>query len=64
MNYLNTLADTTSSPWLLVGDFRAMLHPSEKQGGARNITAVRSHFSDFVFNKGIHELGFKGPPFT
>ncbi|KAK5832639.1 hypothetical protein PVK06_016441 [Gossypium arboreum] len=50
-------------PWMAIGDFNAILAPSEKSGSL--IEGRRyPHFRDFVDSGELHDLGFKGPPFT
>ncbi|MBA0827872.1 hypothetical protein Goarm_012615, partial [Gossypium armourianum] len=50
-------------PWMAVGDFNALLSPSEKKGG--RVSGKRcSYFRDFVDSTGVHDFGFKCAPFT
>ncbi|KAG8479287.1 hypothetical protein CXB51_029072 [Gossypium anomalum] len=52
-----------SIPWMAIRDFNAVLAPSEK---SRSLTKGRHcpHFGDFVDSAELHDLRFKGPPFT
>ncbi|KAL1174946.1 hypothetical protein V6Z11_A04G051900 [Gossypium hirsutum] len=50
-------------PWVAIGDFNVILLPSEKLGGM----STGRHcplFGDFVDKAKLHDLGFRGPPFT
>ncbi|KAG8488864.1 hypothetical protein CXB51_016750 [Gossypium anomalum] len=50
-------------PWVAIGGFNAILLPSEKLGGMS--TGRRCPlFGDFVDKAELHDLGFRGPPFT
>jgi exonuclease III len=51
-------------PWLLAGDFNAILAPEEKQGGRDFGSSSHNVFSDFVQVMGLVDLGYNGNPFT
>lgn len=47
-----------------MGDFNAHSFASEKSGGARpNMTSMKK-FNNCLFDCGLSDVGFKGPPFT
>ncbi|KAA3472025.1 reverse transcriptase [Gossypium australe] len=50
-------------PWIVIGDFNAILSSSEKFGGITNGGRC-PQFGDFVEKAELHDLGFRGPPFT
>ncbi|KAA3481278.1 hypothetical protein EPI10_021653 [Gossypium australe] len=50
-------------PRIAIGDFNVILSFTEKSGGFS--TGRRCpHFGDFVYSTELHNLGFRGPPFT
>lgn len=54
-------------PWILAGDFNAIIDDSERQGGAnRNIEGMIGCdlFRNFIFKFGLTNMGFFGPRFT
>ncbi|CAN1160243.1 Transposon TX1 uncharacterized 149 kDa protein [Linum perenne] len=51
-------------PWLLAGDFNAMVDSSEKVGGARFNSAKAQEFREWIANCGLFDAGFTGPKFT
>lgn len=52
-------------PWILTGDFNAILNQNEHFGGSFSYYAPKSTlFSDFISNNGLLDLGFLGSPFT
>lgn len=54
-----------SLPWLLNGDFNAILNQNEHFGGSFTYYASKStHFSEFIFKNSLHDLEFSGSPFT
>lgn len=46
-----------------IGDFNVILSPNEKYGGL-SLGKRCSHFGDFMEDMDLHDLGFKGSPFT
>ncbi|XP_069144431.1 uncharacterized protein [Solanum lycopersicum] len=51
-------------PWLIIGDFNAILSPRDRQAGASvNENEIRD-FADSVKTMGIHELQWKGSCYT
>ncbi|RYQ83778.1 hypothetical protein Ahy_B10g102615 [Arachis hypogaea] len=64
-NSLKEYANNVILPWCLMGDFNAMLHNHEKQGGAiNNGQSACKDFQDCVSTCGLVDLGFSGWPFT
>ncbi|KAK5840181.1 hypothetical protein PVK06_009066 [Gossypium arboreum] len=51
------------TPWMVIGYFNAILSSDEKKGGLSNGKRC-PHFGNFVDLSNLHDLGFKGPPFT
>ncbi|CAM8972587.1 unnamed protein product [Rhodiola kirilowii] len=61
---LSDLADTCDKPWIICGDFNAILAWSEKQGGKeKNGRSIRD-FSDFISYAGVTDISYKGNEFT
>ncbi|XP_069143473.1 uncharacterized protein [Solanum lycopersicum] len=61
---LNKMAQNVISPWLIIGDFNAVLSPQDRQAGATvNESEIRD-FADCVKTMGIHELQWKGSYYT
>ncbi|KAI9080552.1 hypothetical protein K1719_037518 [Acacia pycnantha] len=61
---LDQLASTISSPWLLGGDFNAILHQYERIGGSVHCARGCSHFNKFLHSNGLVDMDFSGPRFT
>ena len=52
-------------PWLIIGDFNAILLVSEHRGGnSSSYNAKWKLFNEFVSNNFLLDLGFLGPEFT
>lgn len=51
------------TPWMVIGDFNAILSSDEKNGGL-SIGKRCPYFCDFVDSSNLHDLDFRGPPFT
>ncbi|KAJ0981340.1 hypothetical protein J5N97_009595 [Dioscorea zingiberensis] len=52
-------------PWILMGDFNAILNSEEHRGGCFNHYSIKAkHFADFVSNNQLFDLGFFGTPYT
>ncbi|KAH9648695.1 reverse transcriptase domain-containing protein [Citrus sinensis] len=61
---LNELASFVQGPWLLGGDFNAILNASEKQGGSLRSNGVCQLFNGWFHRNKFCDLEFKGPSFT
>ncbi|CAN0870549.1 Putative ribonuclease H protein At1g65750 [Linum grandiflorum] len=61
---LRSIEGSMTSPWMLIGDFNALLSANEKQGGA--VFSRRKHqpFINCVADCGLLDGKFKGPRFT
>ncbi|XP_057425973.1 uncharacterized protein LOC130719367 [Lotus japonicus] len=59
---LRRLASTISEPWMVIWDFNAYLHASDKVGGGPPNAVAMRKFSDCITDCAISDLGFKGPP--
>lgn len=61
---LRLVAQNNSSPWLLAGDFNALLNDSDKQGGSclggSSCKLFRNFFADYC----LKEVSFQGSNFT
>ncbi|KAL2237563.1 UNVERIFIED_CONTAM: hypothetical protein Sindi_0948000 [Sesamum indicum] len=51
-------------PWLVGGDFNAILHPNENQGGDMRRIGSMDDFNDMMSDTGLIDAGFEGEPFT
>ncbi|KAL1178795.1 hypothetical protein V6Z11_A03G118300, partial [Gossypium hirsutum] len=51
------------SLWMAIGDFNAILSPSEKRGG-RTLGKICPFFGEFMDSALLQDLGFRGPHFT
>ncbi|XP_043699921.1 uncharacterized protein LOC122650585 [Telopea speciosissima] len=53
-----------STPWIVCGDFNAILSPDEKVGGRQVCPISLEDFGTFVNNAGLVDGGFQGNAFT
>ncbi|KAI9076598.1 hypothetical protein K1719_041363 [Acacia pycnantha] len=60
---LNLMAASISSPWLLAGDFNAILGPDERRGGLTRRAQGCQSFNHFLHSNGLLDMGFN-PKFT
>ncbi|KAL0405920.1 UNVERIFIED_CONTAM: hypothetical protein Slati_3905900 [Sesamum latifolium] len=59
-----TRISNQNAPWLVGGDFNAILHPNENQGGDMRRLVPMDNFNDMMFDTGLIDAGFEGEPFT
>ncbi|GMJ02918.1 hypothetical protein HRI_003961000 [Hibiscus trionum] len=51
-------------PWIIGGDFNALLHLDDRRGGQSGRNYVCRKFQDFVFSCALQEAVFKGSKYT
>lgn len=51
-------------PWCVAGDFNAVLHSHEKEGGGAFNPRAGQSFAQCIFDCNLLDLGYKGPLFT
>jgi hypothetical protein len=61
---LTDLGNSFGGPWLLLGDFNAILSSTEKYGGRSLGSTSQLEFVDFVKSNALVDLGFVGNKFT
>ncbi|WCJ44055.1 RNA binding RNA-directed DNA polymerase [Euphorbia peplus] len=61
---LEELASKVRGPWVLTGDFNAILNQDDRKGGSVRILGGCPLFQEFMRNASLHDLGFFGPRFT
>jgi hypothetical protein len=61
---LSRVGKRFGGPWMLIGDFNAILSSAEKKGGRLFGSSSHSLFGNFVQENGLVDLGFSGNPFT
>ncbi|KAK9018576.1 hypothetical protein V6N11_001547 [Hibiscus sabdariffa] len=52
------------TPWVMGGDFNALLADNERVGGAESNGGASRLFREFVFDTQVTDIGCRGPPFT
>lgn len=57
-------ATSNNLPLCIIGDFNAILHHSEKQGGSYSMNQASRGFRRMVNDAGLIDLGYKGPAYT
>ncbi|KAJ0967671.1 hypothetical protein J5N97_024588 [Dioscorea zingiberensis] len=61
---LNSIS-SLNLPWILMGDFNAILNSEEHRGGCFDHYAAKAkHFTDFISSNQLFDLGFYGTPYT
>ncbi|KAA3481478.1 Retrovirus-related Pol polyprotein LINE-1 [Gossypium australe] len=60
---LHSVAHKNVNPWLIMGDFNAILSPADKKSPT-SIGKRCDFFGNFVDSCDLQDLGFNGPPFT
>ncbi|XP_074352795.1 uncharacterized protein LOC141691947 [Apium graveolens] len=61
---IRSLAERSSIPWCLIGDFNDMVAANEKRGGRAHPRSLMQGFSETIFECGLMDLGFEGEEFT
>lgn len=61
---LSQLPCLASDPWLLSGDFNAIVSSEDRMGGARHRNSGCRSFRQVLQQKGLIDLNFVGPRFT
>ncbi|KAJ4824519.1 hypothetical protein Tsubulata_020714 [Turnera subulata] len=61
---LEVLAPTITEPWMLAGDFNALLCSTERLPRGNSRSGGIRDFQSCVLNTGLLDLGFSGPKFT
>ncbi|KAL0288915.1 UNVERIFIED_CONTAM: hypothetical protein Sangu_2637700 [Sesamum angustifolium] len=60
----NLAENITDEPWLILGDFNAVIDTSEVCGRAADTTASMTEFRNCILETGLIHLPFTGSPFT
>jgi len=63
-DFLRNLANDTSLPWYILGDFNDILDAHEKRGGALRPRWLINGFRQAVSDAGLTEVYMKGYPYT
>ncbi|KAJ6408658.1 hypothetical protein OIU84_011897 [Salix udensis] len=53
-----------SLPWVIMGDFNAILDPTYKDGGDKNWYGHSNDFANAILSAGLAHLPFQGPKFS
>lgn len=61
---LGSIAHSMRGPWLLLGDFNAMLSKDDKQGGSKRGSCSYCLFQNFYAQFCLKDMGFHGLRFT
>ncbi|XP_061361871.1 uncharacterized protein LOC133305628 [Gastrolobium bilobum] len=61
---LESIAQETDGPWLVLGDFNSVLNASEKIGGKEICWSSLNDIQECFSSCDISDIGFKGPDFT
>lgn len=61
---LSQFGNTVNHPWMLGGDFNAILSPEEKKGGTMGFISSMTDFQGFTARNGLLDAGFTGSPYT
>lgn len=61
---LGNIAQNVKLPWIVAGDFNAMLDEEDKRGGSRRSRVSYPLFKKFCFDYCLKDAGFQGPRFT
>lgn len=63
-NRIKEYGNSASTPWCCIGDFNAVVYPSEKSGGALSSQSQMKDFREMIHSFSLMDLGFKGPAYT
>lgn len=61
---LQVIGNSFAGPWMLMGDFNAILSQQDKRGGRPFASSSTDPFFSFVHSFGLVDLGYEGNPFT
>lgn len=62
---LKSISSSVTGPWCAIGDFNALLDVKNKEGGRiPGSNSVCKEFQRCLLDCGLHDMGFKGNPFT
>ncbi|KAL0289987.1 UNVERIFIED_CONTAM: Retrovirus-related Pol polyprotein from type-2 retrotransposable element R2DM [Sesamum radiatum] len=61
---LSISEDTVDDPWCVLGDFNAIVDPSESCGRVVEPNSAMAEFSDFITDAALVHLPFQGCPYT
>ncbi|GMJ03751.1 hypothetical protein HRI_004044300 [Hibiscus trionum] len=61
---LHALAPSSDLPWVIDGDFNAILDSRDRFGGSSRRTGVCRKFGEFMQQENMTDMGFQGPRFT
>lgn len=64
LNELREIQSTYKLPWCVAGDFNAVLHAHEKEGGGAFNQRAGQSFAQCIYDCSLVDLGYKGPLFT
>lgn len=63
-DHLQEIERSWHGPWLLIGDFNALLEQKDKLGGRPFAQSSNGGFKKLIDDSGLIDLGYKGAPFT
>lgn len=61
---LTVAAPDLASPWLLSGDFNAILSSTERSGGSSRTSSGCRLFQSFIHHQGLLDMGYSGHKYT
>lgn len=61
---LRMLANQSSRPWMIMGDFNDLMHQSEKRGRAPHPPWLITGFCEAVADSGLQDFPFEGDQYT
>lgn len=63
-NSLNQISDKVDGPWIIAGDFNAILESDEKRGSLAKVNRGCSEFRRCLQQSGLQDMGYCGPKYT